>query len=140
MSRKKNISKNVPNGKIVHTDDKYFYKSGGYSKRRMAVVVDSNKNNDLAIVKLTTSEKGKAIRGYKKGKSRFRPNVYTYDNEGKPIRLDSRDNGKRKFVLDDRKTNDMSKKDVNFVKKQSLFDDRFGIRNRRRLKNLKGRK
>ena len=67
MTRKKNknVSKNVPNGLILHTRDEYFesqgtYRKPGYQNRgnyRKAVVIDSNKNDDLAVVKIVSSGK-----------------------------------------------------------------------------------
>ena len=68
MSNKKskNVSKTVKQGLIVHTRDEYFkgakdYRKPGYEKYagnyRQAAVVDSNRKDQLALVKLTTSEK-----------------------------------------------------------------------------------
>ena len=69
MSKKRNVSKTISNGTILHTRDEYFYLSSGYRKPgyankgnyRKVVVVDSNKNDDLAVVKLST--KGTQVPG-----------------------------------------------------------------------------
>ena len=62
--------------------------------------VDSNKNNDLAVVKLTTSAKGKSIPGEKK--SKYRPFVETIDEAGNPIKVS------KKFIENPAR-NDLSK-------------------------------
>lgn len=139
----KNISKTIKPGQRIKTDDKYFYKSNGYSKPgRPAVVIDTNKKNEIAVAKLTHSKKDSVnIPNYEKGESNFKAGqVYTRDDENKPITLKNKDkNGKTKFKLDN-KAAKMSKKDVNYIKKTVLEDEKFGERNHRRLRNLKKRK
>ena len=63
MSNKKskNVSKTVRNGTILRTRDEYFkgdknYRKPGYEKAghyRAAAVVDTNRDDELALVKLT---------------------------------------------------------------------------------------
>lgn len=140
MARKnKNVSKKVPNGTIVQTRDNYFANSGNYNKPnrnirqnyRKAVAVDSNRQDELALVKLTTSEKGIHI----KGKSKIKPYIETKDNKGKPIKLSY------KFFNSSSKDN-LSKREVSKVKKECLKNARKDIRdeNRRKLRELKRRK
>ena len=57
-STTKNISKKIPNGRTLKTSDKHLPgKNGGKMKnKRRVVVVDSNKNDELAVVRITTQE------------------------------------------------------------------------------------
>ena len=133
----KNISKKVHNGQIVHTKDSYLYGSNGYNKPgkkgnyRMAVVVDSNKDDELALVKLTTSNKGKSLPNYKTGKSKYKNYIYTKDNENQAIKIS------RKFIV---KNNDiMDPKTANNIKRDCINDKKRGYFNNKLLKKLKQR-
>ena len=61
--KRKNISQKVPNGTIVRTRDEYFENAGNYRKPgyghkgyyRGAIVLDSNRNNELALGKASSS-------------------------------------------------------------------------------------
>ena len=56
--KRKNVSQTIPNGTLIITNDRSFYETDGKSgKTRMAGVIDSNRQNELAIVKYTTSKK-----------------------------------------------------------------------------------
>lgn len=135
---KKNIFNDIPNGRTVQTRDECFegakdYRKEGYEKKgkyRKAVVVDSNKNAELALVKLTTSKKAKEIPGEKK--SKYRPYVETKDDEGKPIKLG------KKFKENPPK-NDLSKKAVTKIKKEVFHDSRHALKNRKKVREMKGR-
>ena len=85
--KNKNISQEIENGTFVITNDQYFYGTDGKSnKTRMGTVVDSNKKNELAITKITTSEKhGKEFEN-DKGFKNHGDKIYTLDNEGNPIK------------------------------------------------------
>lgn len=140
--KNKNVSQKVPNGRTVQTRDEYFegqknYRKPGYGKKgvyRKAVVVDSNRKDELAVVKLTTSKKGKTL-DYKSGKSKYRPFVITKDDKGKPIKLG------KKFVGNSPKA-DVSKKEVNKIKKDLFRGEskKTSKDNRKRVRELKGRK
>ena len=140
--KNKNVSQKVPNGRTVQTRDEYFegqkdYRKSGYGKKgvyRKAVVVDSNRKDELAVVKLTTSKKGKPL-DYKSGKSKYRPFVVTKDDKGKPIKLG------KKFVENSPKA-DVSKKEVNKIKKDLFRGEskKTSKDNRKRVRELKGRK
>ena len=64
----KNISKTIPNGTILQTRDEYLhnesnYRKPGYANKgnyRKVAVVDSNCNDELAVVKLY-SKSGKSL-------------------------------------------------------------------------------
>lgn len=140
MSRKhtKNISKNVPNGTIIHTRDEFFlgqsnYRKPGYEDKglyRKTVVVDSNRMDELALVKLGTSS-GKTLTNYKNGKSKYKPIVLTRDSNNNPIKIGH-------YFVRKSRANDMSLHDVNKIKKD-LFRGKNKSSNRRRLRELKGR-
>lgn len=139
MKRKnKNVSKRVPNGRTVQTRDEFFfghknYRKPGYEHKgpyRKAVVVDSNKRDELAVVKLTTSPKGRSIVGEKK--SKYKPFIETLDDDGKPIKL-----GKKFQENPSRK--DLSKRAVDAIKRDSVTDPVTGKKNRARLRKLKNR-
>lgn len=141
MSRKssKNISQKIPNGTTFQTRDEYFlgqesYRKPGYEDKgfyRKIVVVDSNRNDDFAVVKLGTSN-GKRLPGYQKGKSRYRPIVLTKDDDGNFIREGS------KFLRNKPKQR-MSNRDVQGIKRD-LFAGQYKRMNKKRLRELKGRK
>lgn len=143
-SNSKNVSKTIRHGQIVHTRDDFFQGSDGKSsKSRMAVVVETNRKNEMALVKLTHSTKNstKSISGYRDGTSRYSTHdVYTKDNKGQPISSStSTRSGKKKFILERKKTKDVPKSQVNVIKKDVVKDPKFGKRNRKRLRFLKGR-
>ncbi len=137
---KKNVSKNIPNGRTLQTRDENFYGQSNYNKPgyenkgdyRKVVVIDSNDLDDLAVVKLTTSNKGITLT-YSNGKSKFKPYVETLDDTGKPIRI-----GEKFKANSPRK--DLSKADVSKIKKEVFTNSRTGNANRRKTRNMKGRK
>ena len=137
MSKRKNISEKTPNGRIIRTRDKDLQGGNDYEKEgskglyRGAVVVDSNSDDELAIVKLTTSSKGIPLPEYKNGKSKYRKYILTpAENKG---------TSKPRFEADKPK-NDMPKKLVNKIKKDCIEDKITGNENRKRLHKLKKRK
>jgi hypothetical protein len=149
MSKNKNISKSAKNGTLIHTRDKHLGSSHGYDKKdkkglyRMATIVDSNTKEEIAVVKLTTSEKGTALPNYKNGKSKYKNYIETVDSNGNPIRItpvtaDYKKSQKPRFEAD--KKNALSKQEVNKIKKDCINDPITGKENRKRLHNLKGRK
>lgn len=138
---KKNVSQTIPNGRTLQTRDDFFenqghYKKPGYEKKglyRKVVVVDSNKDDELAVVKLTTSKRGRRIKDYKKGKSRYRPYVETKDDKGRPIKLSG------KFV-ENPPSADIPPKSVAKIKKSTFKSEKQSIQNRKKVRALKKRK
>lgn len=136
----KNVSKSVPNGRTLQTRDENFFGQENYNKPgyensgdyRKVVVIDSNDLDDLAVVKLTTSDKGITLT-YSNGKSKFRPYVLTLDNEGLPIRIGD------KFKANPPRK-DLSKDDVSKIKKEVFTNPRTGNANRRKVRHIKGRR
>lgn len=89
--RRKNISKKVQNGTILQTRDEYFegagnYRKAGYQNKglyRKATVIDSNRRDELVIIKGTT--KGKPLNSTIF--LSYKPFVITKDDTGKPIKI-----------------------------------------------------
>lgn len=143
MSKRKNKSKSIPSGRTFQTRDEYFYGQQNYRKPgyennkvyyRRVVVVDSNSDNQLAVVKLT-GNKGKIINNYQKGKSGYKPFVLTLDDKGNPI--------KKGFKFKENKQKyDISKTDVNNIRKDLFNNNKLHIteKNRKRVRMLKNRK
>jgi hypothetical protein len=138
--KNKNFLKRIKNGTTLQTRDEYVGTSGyskpNYPKRtglyRKVVVVDSNKNDELAIVVLTTKGKNK-LRNYKKGKSTYKPFVETESGSNK-IKVDN-----KKFKKNN-SNNDVSKGDVTDIKKQVFKKSKQSTENRKKVRALKGRK
>lgn len=134
----KNISNKIKNGTILQTRDEFFegqgnYRKPGYihkGKYRKIIVIDSNRNDALAVVKLTTQ--GHSYKVPTLSKSRFRPFIQTLDNENKPIKIGA------KFTY---KGENVDEKIVNIAKKICLTKPGQNIiqENRLKLKKLKGR-
>ena len=134
--KRKNVSQTIPNGTFVITNDKYFYGSdGGSDKTRMSTVVDSNRKNEVALVKYTTSEKhGRQIEN-SKGFKGHADKVYTLDNENKPIKLDN-----EKFIAPEDQKRKISSAQANEIKRRNIKESRYKAGNLKNLQNLKGRK
>ena len=133
--KRKNVSQKYRNGLILQTRDEYFEGEGNFRKQgyenkgnyRKAVVVDSNRDNELAVVKLTTK------RGIKLDeKSRYRPFIETRDNEDKAIKVSN------KFIPT-KKT--IEKSTVNAIKINSLKHTGKDVEsiNGNKLRQLKSR-
>ena len=135
MSKSKNISKNVPNGTILQTRDEFLHNEGNYRQPgyknkgnyRKVVVIDSNRNDDLAIVKLY-SKSGTSLFGTN---SRYKPFVETLDNENKRIRVG------RKFV---RNGQLLSKQNISQIKIDCFTTPNVRYKNKKKVSKIKGRK
>ena len=139
---RKNVSQKIPNGRTLQTRDEFLasgkgYKKPGYENKgyyRKVVVVDSNRDNELAVVKLTTKGKHK-LRNYKQGKSSYKAFIETKDDKNNPIVL-----GKK--FRENSKKYDVSFSDVTEIKKSSLVKSSRKTKevNKTRLRKLKSRK
>ena len=135
-TRRKNVSRDIPNGRTVQTRDEHFegageYRKPGYENKgyyRRAVVVDSNRQNHLAVVVLTT--KGEEVPGEKK--ATFRPYVETKDDKGNPITI-----GKK--FKENKPQKDLSSKAVAKIKKVSFYNSHNALENRKKVRDMKGR-
>lgn len=133
----KNISKTIKKGRIVQTRDEYFegqekyikqgYENGVGGNYRKGFVVDSNRNNELAIVKGTTKKKNSLP--LQDTVSEYKPYIETKDNAGKPIKVG------KKFVLQSDKKS-LSHRDVIEITKNVQKNKK----NREKIRKLKGRK
>lgn len=140
--KRKNVSQKIPNGRTVQTRDEFFegqsnYRKPGYEGKgfyRKGVVVDSNRANELVIVKLTTSKAGKVLPDYKNGESKYRPFVETKDDKGNPITIGTK-------FKENRPTSDLSIKDVNRIKKDAFVNssNRVKKENKKKVREMKGR-
>lgn len=137
--KRKNVSQRVPNGRTIQTRDEFLesgknYRKPGYENKgyyREVIVIDSNRENELAVVKGST--KGKSIDGL--NKTKFKPFVETKDNDGKPIKIGV------KFI-ENKPQKDLNKHQVNQIKKE-LFKNssRTLIRqNKNKVNKIKKRK
>lgn len=140
MGKNKNVSSTIKNGSIIQTRDEYFFggldtKTGHPNKKdlyRQAVIVETNKDDRLGVVKLTTKGQHK-LQNFKNGKSGYKPILHVFDDDGKSIKVS------QKFVLN--KKDKVSKKEVVQIKK-SLYkkSSRSTIKeNRSKVHWLKGR-
>ena len=134
LSKRKNVSKNISNGTLIITNDKFFAGTDGKSeKTRMAGVVDSNRNDELALVKYTTSTKhGRKFKN-DKGFEAHSDMIYTKDNDGQPIKIEN-----RKFIKGSDKRK-ISEKQANEIKRRNVKESKFRGINLKRLKRLKKR-
>ncbi len=134
MSKKKNISKTVKNGTILQTRDEYLHNEGNYRKPgyknkgnyRKVIVVDSNRNDELAVVKLY-SKNGTSLVGTP---SKYKPFVETLDNENNRIKIS------KKFINNGQK---LSNSNVSTIKKDSFTTPKVRHKNKKKVRRLKGR-
>lgn len=136
MSKKhKNVSKKLRNGTILQTRDEYLHNEGkyrkpGYAKKgnyRKVAVIDSNRNDDAAVVKLHSGS-GTPLPSKK---ARYKPFVETLDNESNRIREG------RKFILTNQR---LSKNDITAIKKDCFTTPNVRYKNKKKVRRIKGRK
>jgi len=128
--QKKNISKTISNGTILQTRDEYLHNQGKYRKPgyknkgnyRKVAVIDSNKNDELAVVKLYSNSGTKL----KHSSSKYKPFVETLDDKNKRIKVG------KKFISNGQK---LSKEDVSIIKKIVLLHLTFVIKTKRKLED-----
>ena len=130
----KNVSKTIKPGRRVQTRDDYLesgieyvkpgYENGKCGNYRIALVVATNKNDELAIVKLTTKKKNS--KQLNDTIANFKPYVETKDNEHKPLKK-----GKKVNVLN----KSFSKRDTVTVIKETVKYPK----NRTKIREMKGR-
>lgn len=148
MKKQKNISKDIPIGTTLQTRDEYLLSGAGKTNikpnhpnsrdlYRRVGVVDSNRKNEIAVIKLGT--KGRhSLDKYLNGKSKYNAFIEIQDDKGNSIKIDN-----VKFVKNPSRR-DISKKDVNEMKKNALVNKKTSAslrkENRDKLRELKGRK
>ncbi len=137
IQKRKNVSRSIPNGRTLQTRDEYFegdknYRKPGYENKglyRSAVVVDSNRDDELALVVLTTT--GEDVPGRKK--SKYRPFVETLDDDGNPIKIG------KKFKANKPKK-DLSQEAILTIKKLTFKKAGNAKENRNKVRAIKKRK
>ncbi len=131
---RKNVSQSIPNGTLIITNDRNFSGTDGNSdKTRMATVVDSNRKNELALTKYTTSKKHGRTFNNDKGFNRHGDTIYTKDNEDRPIVLDN-----DKFIKgSERRT--ITQEQANEIKRRNVKESKYKKTNKVALRELKGR-
>lgn len=127
----------VPQGRTLKTYDNYLggEKNKSSTKERPVVVIEANKNNDLAVVPLS-SRKGKdrtRMRNYQQGQSYFKHYIEIQDNEGNPIRV----NDKFKENYPDL---DVSQRDIGKIKDKVLRHSKPAPENNKKLKSFRENK
>ena len=128
-----NESRKIPKGRTVQTRDEYIeggYPKPGYEDKgnyRRGVVIDSNELDELALVILISSKKGKPVS--EGSKARYKPYIETRDNEGLPIKTG------KKFIENPPKK-DISQASVKAIRKDcNKYES-----NRKKLNDLKSRR
>ena len=138
-----NVSKTIRNGTVVMTRDEYFEDHNNYKKPnhindnslyRETTVVDSNSNNELALVKQQSSGQYSVINKNKQIR-KYAPYIKTKDDEGNPIRLGS------KFIRGNPKY-DVTKTQAKKMKSNCINNKNAKIsnENRQKIKELKNKK
>lgn len=125
MSKKKNRSAIYKDGMRVQTRDEYldrteYYSPGHPNKNdlyRGTYIVDSNSNDELVLVKMTT-HRGKSPKGTV---SEF---INVYDNKGNPIKID-----KLHFRI--AKRGNLDGKSVGKLKKKIFQESKRSLTNRK---------
>lgn len=143
IPKRKNVSQIIKNGTTIKTRDEFFQDNNNYIKPkyegaktlyREVTVVDSNRNNELAVIKFQSSGKF-SVKNKVNQVEKYAPYIKTKDNDGKPIKLGE------KFQRANPKY-DIPKNKANRMKKNSVQNKNNKISNENRLilKELKGRK
>lgn len=139
----KNVSREIINGTVIMSRDEYFQDNNNFQKLkyknkkdvlyRENIAVDSNRNNELALIKVQSGGKLE-VKNNSGQKEKYNPYIKTKDNEGKPIKIGE------KFRVGDPKYN-VSEKNANQMKKEAVKSrsNFINSENRRALKELKGR-
>lgn len=130
--RRKNVSQTIPNGTLIITNDSDFegtdYES---TKTRMATVVDSNRKNELAIVKYTKSKKHGRKFENDKGIIGHGDKIYIEDDKGNPIKVDN-----VKFSAGPKRRK-ITYKQANEIKRRNIKESRYKSSNMKKLRDLK---
>ena len=135
-NRARTASGRVPQGRTLTTHDQFLSgKETGSKKKRPVVVIEANKNNDLAVVPLsTTNGKNRTqLKNYQQGQSYFKHHVEIQDDEGNPIRIND------KFKENHPKM-DVSGSDVELIRDIVFNHSKPMQRNRKRMDKFRGKK
>ena len=146
--KRKNVSQKVPNGRTLQTRDEFLESGKGKTNikpehpnskdlYRRVGVVDSNRNDELVVIKLSTKGRHK-LSNYLNGKSTYNAIIEIHDNDGKPIKIDG-----IKFQ-ENKPFRDISKRDITKIKKDCMSSSKTSTKlketNRSKVSKTKGRK
>ncbi len=98
------------------------------------VVIEANKQNDLAVVPLTTQDGNNRtqLKNYQQGQSRFKHHIEIEDNEGNPIRVN------KKFRENSPKL-DVSKDDVKYIRSTVFNHSKPMKKNKEKINKFRGK-
>ena len=136
-----NVSKRYPNGRTLKTQDRYLPVSkNGISDnpkaQRRVTIVDSNRYDELAVVRLTTQRQANTslLAGYKQGNGKathFKHFVEIMDDEGNPIKVDG-----KKFI-ENPWDYDLTPKQIEYVRRGVLSGKQQSQENNKKIAALK---
>lgn len=140
-TKNKNVSKRYPNGRTLKTKDKYLpivkdKKSDNPKDERWVAIIDSNRKDELAVVRLTKQNQPNTthLPTYKKGngqRSFFKHFVEIVDDAGDPIKVDG-----RKFQENPREF-DLNAEQLATVKSKVIDHCRQSSENKKKIADLK---
>lgn len=134
MSKNKNISRTIKNGTLVQVRDSYLEHGKNTKGRnqdyRVATVIDSNRNDEIGIVKRQHATNAIEING-----EFYNPNIKTKNKDNKPLKIDHQ----HVRII---RTRSYTERDANEIKRKALKEQSKNVRkpNKKRLRELKGRK
>lgn len=129
---KKSAKGSVPLGRTLSTYDHYLDRNSKSKKKRPVAVIERNKRNELAVVALSSRD-GKhrtRLKNYQDGKSFFKHFVETCDNEGRPIKVGAK-------FRENRPRNDISKRDINRIRKKVFEDSAPSVQNKKIIEKFR---
>ena len=144
---RKNVSRRVPNGRTFQTRDEYLLSGKGKKNikpdhpnpkdlYRRVVAIDSNRFDELVIVKTGTKGRHK-LPEYGNGKARYNAFVEIYDDRHKPLKANSR-------LVENKPSKDLSKAEVIKIKKDvyknATTSEKLRAQNKKLTRRVKGRK
>lgn len=125
----------VPKGRTLSTHDKYLPNSKHSVQQkdnRPLIVIETNKNNDLAVVP-TSSRPGKnrtRMKKYQQGETYFKHFVEIEDNEGKPIRINNK-------FRENHPNMDVSEEDIEKIRKKVFDFSKASTENQNKMKKFR---
>jgi hypothetical protein len=138
----RNVSARYPNGRTIKTQDKHLPQEKNKVKelkgKRWAVIVDSNRLDELAVVRLTGEDTPNTtpLPKYKKGNGRvtyFKHFVEIKDAEGNSIKIDGQRFIENPWIYD------LSKQDVERIRKKVFSSVKQSGENKKKRDALKKR-
>lgn len=126
----------IPQGRTLSTRDKYLDKKAKQpDKERPVVVIETNADNDLAVVQLSSRDgrNRTRLKNYQQGQSYFKHYVEITDDEGNPIRVN------RKFK-ENHPNMDVSSDDMEKIKEKVLYKSQPAAENRKKMENFRKKK